>query len=116
MGAFKNDWESPYVDLKAKYLFFLAIPINTLLWGCKSWAIREDHRKKLDVFVHPSVRRILGINMLTVREEKLRNEKVREKLFNVNVPDARQMVAARQMSYMGKLSDTKTLTISPSSS
>jgi hypothetical protein len=47
MGAFKNVWESPYVDLKAKYLFFLAIPINTLLWGCKSCAIREDHHKNL---------------------------------------------------------------------
>jgi hypothetical protein len=71
MGAFKNVWESTYVDLKAKYLFFLAIPINALLWGCESWAIREDHHKKLNVFVHSSVRRILGINMLTVREERL---------------------------------------------
>ncbi len=101
MGAFKNVWESPYVDLKAKYLFFLAIPINTLLWGCESWAIREDHHKKLDVFVHSSVRRILGINMLTVREERLRNEKVRKMLFNI--PNARQMVAARQTSYLGKI-------------
>ncbi len=101
MGAFKNIWESQYVDLKAKYLLFLAIPTNTLLWGCESWAVREDHHKKLDVFVHSSVRRILGINMLTVREERLRNEEVRKMLFDI--PDARRMIAARQMSYMGKI-------------
>jgi hypothetical protein len=83
MGAFKNYvWESLYIDLKAKYLFFLAIPINTLLWGCESWAIRKDRHKKLDVFVHSSVRRILGINMLlTMREERLRYEKVRKMFF-----------------------------------
>jgi hypothetical protein len=38
--------------------------------------------------------------MLTEREERLRNERVRKMLFNI--PDARQMVAARQMSLMGK--------------
>jgi hypothetical protein len=57
------------------------------LWGCESWAIREDHHKKLDIFVHSSVRRILGINMLTVREERLRNKKARKMLFNI--PNAR---------------------------
>ena len=39
--------------------------------------------------------------MLTVREERLRNEKVRRMLFNI--PNARQMVAARQTSYLGKI-------------
>jgi hypothetical protein len=54
MGAFKNYvWESLYIDLKAKYVFFIAIPINTLLWGRESWAIREDPSGFFSPFTHP---------------------------------------------------------------
>ena len=41
MGAMKNIWDDQHVDLYSKYLLFLAIPINQLLWGCESWALKE---------------------------------------------------------------------------
>ena len=39
--------------------------------------------------------------MLTVKEERLRNEDVRKKFYNIST--TRQMIAARQMSNMGKI-------------
>ena len=41
MGALKHFWNNQYVDLIVKYRIFLAIPINLLLWGCKSWALKN---------------------------------------------------------------------------
>ena len=39
MGALKHFWRSGAVDTHAKYLIYMAIPMNLLLWGCKSWAL-----------------------------------------------------------------------------
>jgi len=55
MGALKHFWRNPYADTRAKHLIFLAIPINLLLWGCESWALRESLLNKLDVFLHRSI-------------------------------------------------------------
>jgi hypothetical protein len=59
IGALANLWHNPYIDLKTKHSFFLAFPINLVLWGCESWALKESTFQKLDSFLHRSVRRIL---------------------------------------------------------
>ena len=101
VGALKNVWDDEFVDKKTKYLFFLAIPINLLMWGCETWALKESSVKAIDVFIHRSIRRILGIKMSRVKEEKITNKSVREMFYNI--PDARSMIAARQLSYLGKM-------------
>ena len=59
MGALKNFWDNPHVDLYSKFLIFRAIPLNLLLWGCETWSMRKQLMDKLEVFVHRSCRRIL---------------------------------------------------------
>ena len=36
MGALKFFWSSENVDIHAKYLIYIAVPLNLLLWGCES--------------------------------------------------------------------------------
>jgi hypothetical protein len=100
MGMLNNLWNNPHIDLKTKHSFFLAIPINLLLWGCEAWALKEADFQKLDAFLHRSVRRILGINMTRVKDEHIKNEKIREEFFHL--PDIRRMIAIRQLNYIGK--------------
>ena len=50
MGALNHFWSDRTVDDYSKYLIFWAIPINLLLWGCESWALRETTLQKLEVF------------------------------------------------------------------
>ena len=33
MGALKFFWSSENVDIHAKYLIYMAVPLNLLLWG-----------------------------------------------------------------------------------
>jgi hypothetical protein len=101
MGALKNIWDNQYMDMKTKYAFFMAIPINLLLWGCEMWAIKANNLRVLKVFVHRSIRRILGISIQQVQDEKIKNSDVR-KLF-YNIPDAERMVSIRQLNYLGKV-------------
>jgi hypothetical protein len=39
MGALNGFFKRPQVNTYSKYLIFMAIPINLLLWSCESWAL-----------------------------------------------------------------------------
>jgi hypothetical protein len=101
MGALKHLWDNPYANLKAKQQIFIAIPGNLLLWGCESWALRQSHITKLEVFWHRSIRRILKIGIMQVKEERITNQRIR-KIFH-NIPSAKNSLNTRQLTYVGKI-------------
>ena len=101
MGALKHFWNNQYADLHTKVAIFKAIPLNLLLWGCETWALRESHLNSLDVFLHRSIRRILGITITQVQDERIKNESIRKTFYNI--PDIRAQIAIRQMSFLGKI-------------
>ena len=89
------------MDLHNKYLLVRAIPVNLLLWGCETWSLRQTLLNKLEVFLHRSVRRILSIKISQVKEEHIKNVFVRQKFYDI--PRVRNMIAARQMRFIGKV-------------
>ena len=101
MGALKEVWRNPHLDISNKYLLFRAIPVNLLLWGAESWSLRKTQLDQLEVFLHRSIRRILQISMSTVKEERIRNERVREMFYLI--PCVRNMIAAQQTDLIGKM-------------
>ena len=101
MGALNPFWSNPAVDLKSKYLIFCAIPTNLLLWGCESWSLRKDLLRKLEVFFHRSIRRILGIRILQVKEERITNESVRTRFMQI--PSLADQLAKRQLTFLGRI-------------
>jgi hypothetical protein len=77
MGALKEVWRNPHLDVYNKYLLFQAIPMNLFLWGAETWSLRKSQLNTLEVFLHCSIRRILHILMTKVRKQRLHNGKVR---------------------------------------
>ncbi len=73
MGALKEVWRNPHLDTYSKYLLFWAIPMNLLLWGCKNWSLQQALLRKLEVFLHYSIQRILHISIVQVQEHHIRN-------------------------------------------
>ena len=71
MGALNFFWQAKEVDVKSKYLIYMAMPMNLLLWGCESWAMTKDRMKKLEVFHMRCLRRILGIKWSNVVDNKI---------------------------------------------
>jgi hypothetical protein len=100
MSALKDVWRNPHLDAYNKYLLFRAIPMNLLLWGCKTWSIRQTLQNKMDVFMHRSIRRILDISMSQVRDEKIRNDKICNIFYDI--PTVENLIAARQLDFIGK--------------
>ena len=101
MGALNHFWSDKAVDNHSKYQIFRAIPCNLLLWGCEIWALREATLKKLEVFLHRNIRKILGITITQVIDERITNESVRTRFFNI--PTIRNQIAQRQLTFIGKV-------------
>jgi hypothetical protein len=99
MGALKEVWCNPHLDMSIKYLLFSAIPMNLLLWGCKNWSLRQALLQKLEVFLHRSIQRILHIFIVQVQEHHIRNEKIRQMFYDI--PCVVNMIATRQLGFLG---------------
>jgi hypothetical protein len=102
MGALKEVWCDPHLDMYNKYLLFRAIPMTLLIWGAETWSLRKSQIDKLEVFLHQSIiQRTLQILITKVQEQQLCNGKVHDIFYFI--PCVRNMIAARQMVFVGKV-------------
>jgi hypothetical protein len=101
MGALKEVWRNPHLNIYNKYLIFRAIPMNLLLWGAETWLLRKSQLDKLEVFLHCSIWCILEISMTKVQEQRLCNDKVRGMFYSI--PCVRKMIAAWQIDFVRKM-------------
>ena len=105
MGALNHFWSDRAVDDYNKYLIFWAIPINLLMWGCASLALREMTLRKLEVFLHQSIRKILPIDITQVIDERITKGSIRNRFFSI--PKIRNQIAQRQLMFIGKVVQNK---------
>ena len=101
MGALKELWHNPHLDMYNKYLRFRAILMNLLLWGAETWSLQKSQLDKLDVFLHQRIQHILQILMTKVQDQRLRNVKVHDMFYSIRC--IKNMIAARQMDFVGKM-------------
>jgi hypothetical protein len=101
MGALKEVWGDPHLDVYNKYLLFRAIPMTLLLWSAETWLLWKSKLNKLEVFFHHSIWRILQISMTKVQEQRLRNDKVQGMFYSILC--VRKMIAAWQMDFVRKM-------------
>jgi hypothetical protein len=80
---------------------YRAMPLPTVLWGCETWALKEEDKRMLGVFHHGSIRRIPGISMQRVHDERLTDSAVRKKFLNM--PTMMNLVKRRVLKYIGKV-------------
>jgi hypothetical protein len=89
VGGLTNFFLNKAVELFTKKLIFLAIPVNTVLYGYESWALKAQHiSNKLRVFFHRSICRILGINMRRVEHNRIKNEHIRNCFWCTGIIDS----------------------------
>ena len=101
MGLLYHVFQSKEIDLKTKHLIYITGPLNTLLWGCESWSLKESLLLKLQAFHHSSIRRILNIHWKRMKDQKITNEQIRSK-FN-NIPSIETFMIRRTLRYLGKI-------------
>ena len=101
MGALDKFWTDASVDNHRKYLIFIAIPINMLLWVCEIWVLQKSLLKCFEVFLHRSIQCILGIIMTEVKYQRITNKTVRRKCFGIF--NIKEQIATWQLTFIGKV-------------
>ena len=101
MGAAKHFFDNKDVDKRIKSQIYVAGPLNALLWGCESWNLTKSNLRKLTVFHHGAIQRILGIKWSQVREQHIKNKEVRGLLCNI--PNIDAFIHRRTATYIGKI-------------
>jgi hypothetical protein len=99
LGALSNFFRSK-ADMKTKLKIFLAIPVNTALYGCESWTLTEELRRRITGFYHKGLRKIMGLNMWHVEQLHIRNEHIRN---HHDLDDPLDIIRKRQFLFLGKL-------------
>jgi hypothetical protein len=70
------------LSAKLRIRLYNATVINILLWGCESWALTEELRRKIEVCHHRFLRKMIGITIYDVKDHHISNFQVREELNN----------------------------------
>ena len=68
------------IPAKFRVRLYDATVINILLWGCGSWALTEELKRKLEVCHHRFLRKMVGIKIYDVKDNHISNEQVWEEL------------------------------------
>ena len=83
MGALQDIIRYEHVNIHRKYVIFLSIPINLLLWGCKIWALYKNLLSSLEVFLTQIIWSIMGIRMDQVRYFRIENKSVCDHFYHI---------------------------------
>jgi hypothetical protein len=81
---------------------YTAIVVNIALWGCESWALKEENRAKLEASHHSCPRRICGWTMWDIAERRITNEETRRTAGNS--PTMESMMEMQRYRWLSKLS------------
>jgi hypothetical protein len=78
---------------------FLAIPVNTALYGAESWTLNVELCRQISSFYHTTIHRIIRINMHHVAEYQIKNKHIRN---DFSVPDPIDIIRKCQFILLGK--------------
>jgi hypothetical protein len=84
-------WRNKHIELGIKVWLYLALRVNTLLWGCESWVISAEATRRLESFHTKSIRKILGVSMCNVEALIITNKQILKE-FN-NMPSIENIIA-----------------------
>ena len=70
------------IPAKLRVQLYDATVTNIVRWGCESWALIEEIRRKLEVCHNRFLRKMVGITIYYVKDIHISNEQVREELNN----------------------------------
>jgi hypothetical protein len=100
----KNVFRNKEISSTLRLRTYNAIIVNLLLWGCESWALKEEDRRRIEVFHNRSLRRMLNITIYEVMEQHISNQEVRTRMHSYSMQQTMELRRARwleKISHMG---------------
>ena len=77
-----------------------------LLFGSESWALKKEDRQKLEACHHKFLRSMLGISMLQVKDQHIKNSTVRQQIGSYSLEQSMEL-RARSLEKLSKMPITR---------
>ena len=87
-------WKNSQLTYKTKIKIFISNVISVLLYGCECWRMTKTDEKKLDAFLHKSLRRMFKMYW----PMRVKNEEVRAR---AGLETISKQVARRRWTWLG---------------
>jgi len=87
--------KDPKISHKLRMRAYDATVVNILLYGCESWALRMEDRRKLEVCHNRFLRSMLNITIYNVKDYHITNDQVREELQCYTIEQSMELRRAR---------------------
>jgi len=100
----KNVFTNKEIPLSERLRYYNALTINTVLWGCESWALKASLVKKLEGMHHNCLRQIVGYNYYLhghVKNEDIRAEALDTYTMETNL-ELRRCRWLEKIAHMGE--------------
>ena len=95
------------IPAKLRVRLYDATVINILLWGCESWALTAELRRKLEVCHHRFLRKMVNITIYDVKDNHISNEQVREELTCYKIHQSLELRRARWLEKLARMNDNR---------
>lgn len=96
------------LSIKLRTKLYEALVLETLLFGCESWALKVADRKKLEAQHHRFLRKMLNITIYQVKENRIKNEEVRRKCGgSQTLAQTMELKRARWLEKIAKMPETR---------
>lgn len=92
---------------KMRVRSYEATVLNILLFGCESWALKAEDRRRLEVFHHRCLRSMLRISIYDVKEYHIRNSSIREELGCYSLHQQMELRRARWLEKVANMGPTR---------
>jgi hypothetical protein len=89
------------ISIGTKKFIYQAMPLSTVPRGCKTWALKEEEKRMLEVFHHGATRRIIGIIRQIIRADIITNSAARKKFLDMTTMV--NLVQKRVLKYIGNV-------------
>ena len=88
-------WKRLDISVDLKMRIFNACTTTVLLYGCESWALKEEDARRLEVFQMRCLRQILGISL----RDRVPNTEIRRRCSNQ--PTIKERCKAARLRWLG---------------
>ena len=98
----KQVFRNKLLDIKTRAMAYKTLVLNVLLWGCEAWALTQEQRRRLEVFHHRCLRRILNVTIYDVMEKHITNEKVEQ---DTTIPPFKNFLELLRCNWIQKIAE-----------
>ena len=95
------------IPVKLRVRLYDATVINILLWGCESWALTTELRRKLEVCHHRFLRKMANITIYDVKDFYISNRQVREELTCYTIHQSMELRRARWLEKLALMKENR---------